>query len=147
MRSQSFEAIVGALVLLAVVCFTYIMYHTVNRNISDVYQLKAQFTSSDGLSEGTQVGLNGVKVGTVKSITLNPKNYLAEVVFEVSKTISIPNDSRASILSSGLLGNKFLAIVPGSSETFLKPGEYIEETDPPINLEGLLSKFVFSASK
>lgn len=147
MRSQSFETIIGAIVLLVVVLFTWTTYRTVNRNMTDTYQLKANFTASDGLSEGAQVDVNGVKVGTVRRIKLNPKNYLAEVTFEVSKNIALPSDSRASILSSGLLGNKFLAIIPGSSETFLKPNEYIEETDPPINLETLLGKFVFSTSK
>lgn len=145
MTRQYFEAFLGVLVLLITVSFGLFTYYNVLKAPGHTYELRARFSSVNGLVEGSTVNMSGIKIGTVKTLSLNIKNYMAEAVLEIDKNVSIPKDSRASIVSAGLLGNKFLSISPGSEEAHLKAGEYFEETDGPVNLEGLLSQFVFKS--
>ncbi len=88
--------------------------------------------------------LSGVKVGTVTALTLDPKSYLADVRFSIGQTIQIPDDSVAQITSEGLLGSQYLSIMPGASDTMLKPGGRLKYSQAPVDLMQLLGKFMFS---
>jgi phospholipid/cholesterol/gamma-HCH transport system substrate-binding protein len=110
----------------------------------DGYVLKAKFDRADGLTEGTDVKISGVRVGKIDSIEVDPKSFLAVVTFHISKDIKIPVDSAAGVTSDGLFGGKYLSISPGGEDETLKNGEEIERTTGPINLEGLIGKFLFS---
>jgi phospholipid/cholesterol/gamma-HCH transport system substrate-binding protein len=82
-----------------------------------------------------------VEVGRVKSITL--ENYQARVVMDLAPGIKIQDDAIASIKTKGLIGEKFIEITPGGSERLIQAGGQIRETQPAVDLEGLISKFVF----
>ncbi|GAB0115241.1 outer membrane lipid asymmetry maintenance protein MlaD [Acidisoma sp. C75] len=106
----------------------------------------ASFDRIDGLSVGSDVRMAGVKVGTVTETAIDPQTYLAKVDFTVAKDIALPTDSSAAIASQSLLGGKYLSLVPGGSETMIKPGGAITVTQGSVSLEDLLGKFIFSVT-
>ena len=91
------------------------------------------------------VRIAGVKVGSVKSIVLNPQTYRAHISLTIKSDIQIPEESAIQVVSDGLLGGKHLAISPNVSKIFMKAGDTIENTQSSVNLESLLSKFMFNA--
>ena len=111
------------------------------------YTIKAEFTSASGLKKGAHVEMAGVSVGKVKNIIFNPETYLAEVYIAIENNIKIPEDSTASIRTAGIIGDKFLKISPGGSETIIEKNMSIVETEPSINLEELISKYIFESGK
>ena len=111
------------------------------------YVIKAEFTSASGLKKGAHVEMAGVSVGRVTNIIFNPETYLAEVHIAIENSIQIPDDSIASIRTSGIIGDKFLKISPGGSDNIIEPNMIILETEPSINLEELISKYIFESGK
>jgi phospholipid/cholesterol/gamma-HCH transport system substrate-binding protein len=100
----------------------------------------------DGLSAGTDVRIAGVTVGSIRSITLDPKTFLANVVFSVQNDIKLTDDSSATVSTDGLLGGKYLALATGGDDKILKPGDAITITQGSINLESLLGKYIFGST-
>ncbi|MGL6187887.1 MAG: outer membrane lipid asymmetry maintenance protein MlaD [Holosporales bacterium] len=146
-EKRFFEALMGAFVLLLAVGFFYFSYiQSSGFRSGNGYLLGARFEHIDGLVVGSEVRVGGVKVGNVQEVTLDPKNYLAVVRFDVLSGIRIPEDSTAQIISDGFLGGKYLSILPGSQESFLSAGDEILETQSSVSLESLLSKFLFSST-
>lgn len=143
-KGRIFETVVGICVLIISACFFNFVYMKSSWKSIDGYVLKAKFDRADGLTEGTDVKISGVRVGKIDSIEVDPKSFLAVVTFHISKDIKIPVDSAASVTSDGLFGGKYLSISPGGEDETLKNGEEIERTTGPINLEGLIGKFLFS---
>ncbi len=143
-KGRIFETVVGILVLIIAACFFNFVYTKSSWRSIDGYVLKAKVDRADGLAEGTDVKISGVRVGKIDSIEVDPKTFLAVVTFHISKDIKLPIDSGASVASDGLFGGKYLSILPGGDEETLKNGEEIERTTGPINLESLIGKFLFS---
>lgn len=143
-KGRIFETVVGICVLIISACFFNFVYMKSSWGSIDGYVLKAKFDRADGLTEGTDVKISGVRVGKIDSIEVDPKSFLAVVTFHISKDIKIPVDSAAGVTSDGLFGGKYLSISPGGEDETLKNGEEIERTTGPINLEGLIGKFLFS---
>ena len=111
----------------------------------NTYQLKASFTSVSGLNEGSYVEAAGVRVGKVSKIEFDPENFLALVTIDLDKDVKIQEDAIASIRTAGIIGDKFIKISAGGSEEILEPGMEILETEPSINLEELISKYIFES--
>jgi len=80
-------------------------------------------------------------VGRLKVITLD--NYQAKLVLHLQPEIKIQEDAILSVKTKGLMGEKYLALSAGGSEKYLVPGEWIRETEPPIDLEELLAKYIY----
>jgi phospholipid/cholesterol/gamma-HCH transport system substrate-binding protein len=89
------------------------------------------------------VELAGVQIGQVKSIELDTKRYVANVKLKIEKDVKLTEDSIASIKTSGLIGDRYIQISPGGSDIYLEPGETIIETESPVDIEELISKYVF----
>ena len=147
MSEKNLEIITGTIVLIVAAGFLVFMikiggFSADNEN----YNLNTSFRSAEGIDTGTEVRMAGVKIGTVKSLSLNAETLQADVKLKIEKTILIPNDSSAVISSEGLLGGSFLEIVPGGSFDNYAAGEIIEDTQSSISLINLLLK-VFGASK
>jgi phospholipid/cholesterol/gamma-HCH transport system substrate-binding protein len=147
MHRDVIEPIVGALVLVIAGVFAWFAYTTTGLGARQGYELEAMFDRVGGLSTGSDVRVSGVKVGTVTALTLDPKTFLADVHFSVGPTVEVPDDSVAQITSEGLLGSQFLNIVPGASDTSLKPGGRLKYTQAPVDLMQLLGKYIFSPSE
>lgn len=144
MKSNIVEAMTGALVLAGAGFFFYHAYESSGTTPANGYSLNAKFDRIDGLIEGNDVKLSGVKVGDVSHVTLDPQTYLAVVELSLDKTIQLPKDTSAQIVSESLMGGKYIALVPGGDEENLKPGETIIHTQSAMNFEGLIGKFLFS---
>ena len=141
------ETIIGFVVVAVAVIFFMFAYSTVKIKTSDrSYPIKARFTQVEGIVEGSDVLISGIKVGTVTSLKLDPTTYYAVMTFSVSDAIKLPVDSSVKISTNGLLGGKNVSISVGSSSDFLKSGDEIQYTQSSLNLEDLLSKFLFSMS-
>jgi phospholipid/cholesterol/gamma-HCH transport system substrate-binding protein len=105
------------------------------------YTLYAEFDEAGGIRSGATVEIAGVEVGKVKNIRLD--NYLALIELTINKDIKIQEDAIASIKTKGLIGEKYIEITPGGSEKFLSTGSKIRETESAIDIEELISKYVF----
>ena len=111
------------------------------------YQLNARFKSVTGLKVGAQVEIAGVQVGQVESIALDPKDQMAMVRLKVKAVIVLGDDVIASVKTAGMIGDKYIQLSPGGSDKILKPGDMIIETEPVLDIEGLIGKFAFGKVK
>ena len=113
------------------------------------YHVTANFDNIGDLKVGSPVTMAGVSVGEVESIHFDPKSFQAVVSMRFDPQYKeIPDDSFASIQTQGLLGGKYVGLSPGGSETFLKEGSHIDQTQSAIVLESLINKlFASFASK
>jgi phospholipid/cholesterol/gamma-HCH transport system substrate-binding protein len=138
------DLVAGAVVLVVAVGFLgYAVANTGHAGGSG-YTLHARFDHIDGLADGADVRLAGVKVGSVSSAVIDPKSYQAVVAFTVSDDIKLPKDSSVAITSDGLLGGKYMDVEPGGDATMIPPGGTVTITQSSISLEQLLGKFIFS---
>lgn len=137
------ETLLGAVVLIVAVGFLIWAYGRSNAGDPGGYTLIAKFDRVDGLEIGGDVRISGIKVGQVLSQSLDPQTYRAEVRFSVREGIELPADSSAAIVSTGLLGGKYLALVPGGEEQLLSDGGQITLTQSAVNLEDLIGQYIF----
>jgi phospholipid/cholesterol/gamma-HCH transport system substrate-binding protein len=144
---QHTELLVGIFMLIGIIAITFLALQMGDIDVfnNDEYVIKAKFTSASGLREGAYVEMAGVTVGKVKRIKFNPDDYLADVDISIPKMISVPEDSIASIRTAGIIGDKFIKISAGGSDTNVEAGMEIIETEPSINLEELISKYIFES--
>jgi phospholipid/cholesterol/gamma-HCH transport system substrate-binding protein len=96
-----------------------------------------------GLKAGAEVVVAGVPIGQVDEIRLDPERMVAVVQMKIQKAIELTDDSIASVKTAGLIGDKYIRISPGGSPIVLEPGDQIIETESAVDLEDLISKYVF----
>ncbi len=147
MKQNLLEVIMGAVVLIVCAVFIVVAYSSSHWNSVKGYEVIAKFDRIDGLKQGSDVRLGGVKVGIVKTIRLEPGTYLAVVEISLPPEVTLPKDTAAEIASESLLGGKFLALVPGGEEEMLSHGGEICHTQSSMNLESLIGRFVFNAQE
>ena len=143
MRKFDLELSVGVFLLAGILCLGYLSIKVAKMEVigGSGYELMAQFSNIGGLKEGSSVVIAGVDIGRVKSIRL--EDYEAEVVLVLPQEIEIQEDAIASIKTKGLIGEKFIQITPGGSDMIMKSGDRIRETEPAVDMEALISNFVF----
>jgi len=144
MRGNVVEALLGAVVLVVAAGFLVFAYSSTDVAAIAGYQVQAKFDRVDGLVIGSDVRLGGIKVGTVVGQELETDTYLAVVRMTIDPKIKLPADSSAEIVSDGLLGSKYLSLVPGGDEGFIEVGGEIRFTQSPIILENLIGQLIFS---
>ncbi len=113
-------------------------------NMSETYEVHAYFTNVGGLKPKASIKSAGVLVGRVTGITLDTQRYEANVEMSLDKRYQFPKDTFASILTSGLLGEQYIGLVPGGDSDMLHNGDQIKMTQSAVVLEDLISKFLFS---
>jgi phospholipid/cholesterol/gamma-HCH transport system substrate-binding protein len=143
MNRNAVETVMGAVVLVVAAVFLFFAYTTSQVRAVSGYEVTAKFDRVEGLRDGGDVRVSGIKVGSIISQTLDPKNYLAVVRMSIDPAVKLPTDSIATIASTGLLGDKYLSIVPGAEDEFIKPGGEIVHTTPPVSLESLIGQFIY----
>lgn len=141
MKGNFLEAVIGATVLIVSGFFIYLAYETSGEKIKDGYILTARFEDVSGLTSGSDVKINGIKVGIVKKLVLE-QDYSARADLLIQNKYKIPSDSAVAISTDGIMGNKFVAISVGYSNDNLKQGNEIEDTKSSLNLEKLVDKFI-----
>ncbi len=116
-------------------------------DVSDTYQVHAYFTNIGGLKPKASIKSAGVLVGRVTNISLNTQNYEADVSMSLDKRYQFPKDTFANILTSGLLGEQYIGLLPGGDSEMLKDGELIKQTQSAVVLEDLIGKFLYSKAE
>lgn len=146
MKQNAIETLMGALVLMVAVGFLAFAYKSADLNpTNDAITIEAKFEQADGLEIGSAVRMGGIKIGEVTQQSLDPQNYLAVIAMKIRKEVPLPKDSSAKIVSSGLLGSKYVSLTPGADDTMLREGDVIAFTQSSVNFESLLAKFIFSS--
>ncbi|OAN42935.1 outer membrane lipid asymmetry maintenance protein MlaD [Paramagnetospirillum marisnigri] len=140
------ETIMGAVVLVVAGFFLVFAYTHANIKKIEGYTVQASFTSVGGLDTGADVKINGIKVGTVLSQSLDPVTYDAVVKLTVAHGIRLPEDTVASISSEGLLGGKFVKLAPGKSKTMLADGANLGPTKNFKSIEEMVGNLIFLAT-
>jgi phospholipid/cholesterol/gamma-HCH transport system substrate-binding protein len=145
MRKVSTETVVGLFVLAGIICVGYLTIRLGKMEIlgNNTYTVYGRFESVTGLTSGASVEMAGVQIGQVADITLDKEQQVAVVAMKIEKGIKITDDVIASIKTAGLIGDKFIKLSPGGSDLLLKDGDMITETESGVDLEELISKYVF----
>ena len=148
MKKYSLEFSVGIFVLAGLLCLAYMTIKLGKMEVfaNDGYTVKAKFASITGLKVGASVEISGVPVGKVTGINLDD-NYHAQVRLQLKKTVRLSDDSIASVKTSGLIGDKYVSLSLGGSTTLLADGDDITETESAVDIEALISKYVFGGVK
>ena len=143
MKKFDIELAVGIFIIAGIVCLGYLSIRVGQMEIvgGKDYDIFAVFSNSGGLKPGSSVMIAGVPVGKVREVTL--ENYQARIVLSLEEHIEIQDDAVASIKTKGLIGEKFVDITPGGSEMIIPPGGRIRETLPAVDVEQLISNYVF----
>lgn len=142
------ELLTGAVALVvAVVFLIYAVGHSGRAVATGGLTLEARFDRIDGLGPGADVRIAGVKVGSVVGQRIDPETFLAVVTMRVDSNLRLPTDTSAEITSEGLLGGRYIALVPGGEDRILSDGQMINITQSAISLEALLGRFIFSVTE
>ncbi len=143
MKNSLVETLVGAAVIVLAAGFFTFAYTTgdVGKGAGG-YTVIAEFENAAGISTGSDVRMSGVKIGIVLAQDLDPASYQAVLKLSVDPKIKLPADSTAKITSEGILGGNFVALEVGGSETMIKDGGKIENTQGSIDLFGLIGQFI-----
>ena len=144
MKSNTFEAIVGAFVIIISVVFLFFGFSTMKIQNSDSYNVSALFNRIDGIKIGSDIRMSGIKIGTVVSQELDNSSFEAKILMSIDSKILIPDDSSAKITSDGLLGGNYISIEPGGSDIYLLNNEEIFFTQGSVDLIGLVGEALFS---
>ena len=144
MSRNLLETLLGAIVLIVAIVFLGFAYSASRVGDESGYELIARFDRVDGLQRGSDVRIGGIKVGTVVDQRLDPETYRAEVRFTMRDDVEVPADSSVAVSSDGLLGGKYLSLVPGGDVEMLKAGDEVTLTQSAINFEDLIGRFIFS---
>lgn len=147
MNKTSIETAVGVFVLVGIICVGYLTIKLGKMELmgDNYYTLYADFTSATGLKSGANVEMAGVRIGQIESIYLEPVMNVARVRLKIEKGIGLSTDVIASVKTAGLIGDKYLSITPGGSDEILEPGSSIEETESALDIEDLVSKYIFDS--
>lgn len=145
MKKTSLEIWVGIFVLIGIICLGYLTIKLGKMDLlgDSYYSLYARFQSVSGLKTGADVEMAGVKIGQVDSISLDHERQIANVKLEIMKDVVLTDDVIASVKTAGLIGDKYINILSGGSDAILKDGDVITETESAVDIENLISKYVF----
>ena len=146
-NNNSVETLIGAIVVAVAAAFLFFAYTSTGSGNVAGYDVIAKFSSADGLAPGTDVRLHGIKIGTVTTLSLDPKTYYAIVHMTIGDEYHVPDDSSVKITSSGFLGSSYLAIQPGGSLTMIANGGELTNTQGAVDVMGLIGRAVMGGGK
>ncbi len=147
-KTRTIELGTGLFVLLGILSLLFLTTQTSNLETylnADGFIVTARFDNVGGLAVRAPVTMAGVTIGRVDSIGFDPEGFQAVVNLRIDPQYTdIPEDSDASILTSGLLGGQYVGINPGGSLDALRDGSEIQFTQSAIVLEDLIGRFLLS---
>ncbi|MCG8314412.1 MAG: outer membrane lipid asymmetry maintenance protein MlaD [Pseudomonadales bacterium] len=147
MRIRTIELTVGAFMVAGFAALAFLAINVSGLTVSsteETYRVSARFENIGGLTVRAKVTMAGVVIGKVSNIYLDKDQYVAVVEMDIFKYVdNLSIDSTASILTAGLLGEKYIGVMVGAEEEFLADGDEIDDTQSALVLEDLVSKFLF----
>ena len=153
MGHNVFETILGAVVLALAALFLVFAYSSADLHKVKGYNVTANFPMVDGLKDGTDVKINGVKVGSVAGLRLNtdpgPSQYLVTVSMTLNPSVQLPTDTIALVSSESLLGGKYMSLEPGVDETMIKTDGTgrVTRTQAPLRLDDLIGQVIYGSKR
>ena len=144
MKSNTFEALIGAVVITFTLIFLFFGFQSMRLNNEGKYNVSAVFNRIDGIKLGSDIRMSGIKIGTVSSQELDNITFQARVLMAIDSDILIPDDSSAKITTDGLLGGNYISIEPGGNDIYLESGDEILFTQGSVDLIGLVGEALFS---
>ncbi|MBM4257628.1 MAG: outer membrane lipid asymmetry maintenance protein MlaD [Deltaproteobacteria bacterium] len=144
MKTFDSELLVGVLLLCGIAVLGYISFHLgqVSFGAAEGYTIQAEFTNAGGLQDGAAVELAGVQIGRVTKVQLN-EDYHAHVRIHLQSTVVLKEDAKAAIKSAGLIGERYIDILPGTAANQIAPDGYIRHTESPVDIQEVIQKFIF----
>jgi phospholipid/cholesterol/gamma-HCH transport system substrate-binding protein len=148
MSKKTTEVMVGIFVVLGAMALLFLALKAANLATftggGNTYTVQARFDNIGGLKARAPVRSAGVNVGRITGISLDRVTFQGVVTMDLNADVAFPKDSSAKILTSGLLGDQYIGLVPGGSEQNLAAGDVITQTQSAIVLENLIGQFLFS---
>jgi len=148
MKKINTEFIVGLFMLAGFLSFAYLSSQMGEFSVFSLernYQIEAEFDNVSGLKVGATVEIAGVTIGKVSEISLG-EGDLAKVVLLINRDVKVTADAIASIRTQGLIGDKYIKIIQGGDEELLAEGGIIFDTESSIDIEELVSKYIFESN-
>lgn len=141
------ETVMGGVVLLVAGGFLFIALNTAQVQSVEGYTVEAAFLKIGGLQKGSDVRMNGIKIGTVKESSLDIETYDAIITMTIRSDLKLPTDTTASVVSGGLIGGKYVRLEPGADRgNFVPSGGRIEKTKDFKSLEDQVGEIIFLAT-
>jgi phospholipid/cholesterol/gamma-HCH transport system substrate-binding protein len=144
MRGNVIEVVLGAVVLVVAALFLVFAYRTSQLRSVSGYEVTADFERVDGIHQGSDVRISGIKIGSVVAEELDPKTFLATIRMSIEPAVQLPDDTVAQVTSSGLLGDKYMSLSPGGSDKNIPAGGKIRYTQSSVSLEHLIGQMIFT---
>ena len=137
------ELLAGFFLTIGLLSFFYfsVFLGGIELSIKDSYQVTAKFDSVSGLKEGASVEIAGVRVGKVTGITLEGAQAL--VSLQINKEVPLEGDTIAAVRTKGLIGEKYIKLIPGGEPIYLENNEEILDTESTMDIEELIGKFIY----
>ena len=141
---KKIEIIVGLFVFTGLIAVFFLAFRIGKSELigQKTYELTAVFNNLSGVSKNGRVEIAGVRVGSVENIKLN-EDFQAIVTLRLPEYLKLDDDTIAVVKTSGLIGDRFIELLPGGSGIQLEPGDLLFDTQSAIDLESLISKFGF----
>ncbi|MDX2145417.1 MAG: MlaD family protein [Rhodospirillaceae bacterium] len=146
MKRNPIETVLGAVVIVIAGMFLAFAYTTADIQAVTGYSIQAKFLKVGGLETGSDVRISGIRVGTVTGQSLDPTTFEAAVNMSISGEVKLPADSEAAIVSDGLLGGKYVNIIPGKAQQSLADGAVMSKTRDFQSVEDLVGEIIFLAT-
>ena len=140
--SNPLETILGAVILIIAIYFGTMLLVTKNPKISQGYSIYAEFDSASGVTKGTDVKISGMSIGEVSKVKLDKKTYRVKLEIHIKDNIKFSSDSSIKIRNAGLLGDKYLEIVPGFEDEMIEDNGDLYFTQEAIDIEDIIGKFL-----
>lgn len=146
MRMRTLELTVGVFMLAGVLALVFLALRVSGLSMEsgeETYRIKAKFENIGGLTARAKVTMAGVVIGRVSNIYLDHDDFVGVVEMDIYKSVNnLSVDSSASILTAGVLGEKYIGLMVGAEDDNLKEGDEIVNTQSALVLEDLIAKFV-----
>jgi phospholipid/cholesterol/gamma-HCH transport system substrate-binding protein len=153
MGRNAIETVLGAVVLVVAGLFMVFAYSSADLQKVQGYIVTAKYSMVDGIKAGTDVKINGVKIGSVSDLSLvttpGVDEYKVKVRMTILPSVRLPEDTVAMIASESLLGGKYVSLVVGVDEEMIKTDGTgrINNTQPPMRLDDLIGQLIYSSKK
>ncbi|MBL8670319.1 MAG: MCE family protein [Alphaproteobacteria bacterium] len=140
MERTRIERLVGGGVIVAGLVFLLQAYASTAPRVG--YALSASFDRVEGIGVGSEVRLGGVEIGRVTGVGIDPKTFRPRLTLSIADAYRLPRDSVAAVRGDGLIGSKYVKVVPGNAQEKLAPGAAFAATENVIDVEAMIRRIV-----